>query len=63
MNPAGWTAADEMGYQQELANLKARIAAAGPSDDIAIVIAEYDAMLDPNTGRQTYLKVKRNNWP
>ena len=34
MNPEGWTAGDEADYQQELANLEARIAEAGPSDDI-----------------------------
>ena len=62
MNPASWTPSDEAGYQQELANLKARIDAAGPSDDIAIVQAMLGIMSDPDRGRQVYLQAKANGW-
>ena len=60
-SPPNWTAADEAGYQQEITNLKLRIAAAGPSDDIAMVKAALQMLSDP-VGREYYLKAKANGW-
>lgn len=60
--PAGWTVSDEQDYQQELKNLKARIAAAGPSADIAIVKEALTEMSDPQVGRSYFLKAKANGW-
>jgi hypothetical protein len=61
-DPVGWTQGDEADYQRELRNLKARIADAGSSADIAMVIEALAEMSRPDVGRQYFLKAKANGW-
>lgn len=58
VEPSGWNAANEQDYQQALGNLQRRIEAAGPSDDLGIVMEVYRAMSDAELGRFYFLKLK-----